>query len=121
MTYDDDAQERTRGLLRLNSETYRHFSEEQMGDDQAFSKPPFFIMWVPPHGHVVAAPDAALAQRGAAHFAGKNPGQVAAVYQLVGYAYTPLKPAPFLPAPEPSLIEAAAAAAETAANEATED
>ena len=97
------------------------FPKNRWATTKRFLKPPFFIMWVPPHGHVVAAPDAALAQRGAAHFAGKNPGQVAAVYQLVGYAYTPLKPAPFLPAPEPSLIEAAAAAAETAANEATED
>lgn len=96
---EEEARERTRGLLRTNSETYRHLGEQEIGDEQAFVKPPFFIMWCPPHGHVIASPSVEEAQSAAANFAGGHPGTVAAVYQLVGYAYIPRRPAPFLAAP----------------------
>jgi len=100
---EEDARERTRGLLRTNGETYRHLREAQMGEEAAFIRPPFFIMWCPPHGHVIAAPTIEEAQRAASNFAGEHPAKVAAVYQLVGYAHVPFKPASFLPVagPEP--------------------
>lgn len=105
LNFDDDAQERTRGLLRLNGPAYRHLSEEQVGDETAFVRPSFFIMWCPPSGRVLASPTVELAQNSAATFAGGHPGTVAAVYQLVGYSYVPLKPAPFVAAADAAQIE----------------
>jgi hypothetical protein len=92
----DDAAERTVGLLRLNSEACRHLTEEQIGEERAFVKPPVVVMWCPPSGRVVASSSVEQAQAAAANLAGKQPGTVVAVYQLIGYAHVPLKPAPFV-------------------------
>jgi hypothetical protein len=107
MEYDEDAQERTRGLLRYNGDgVFRYLQEQEHGDPEVHSRPPFFITWCPPRGSVVAAISELEAHRGATTFAGDHPGQVVAVYKLVGYAFVPRRPAPFLPVnPEAAEIE----------------
>lgn len=97
-------------MLKLDGAALRHLGEKEIGEDGAYTRPPPFIMWAPPKGSVCASPTVELAQESAQNFAGKHPGQVVAVYGLIGYAFTALKPAPFLPAPEPSLIDDAEAA-----------
>lgn len=106
MEYDEDAVERTRGLLRATGDgAFRHLLENQVGDETAFMRPPFWITWCPPRGAVVACATSDQAQLSASNFAGAHPGAVIAVYQLVGYCHVPVKPAPFLPAAELAEIE----------------
>jgi len=70
--------------------------EEEIGQRQ-FAKPPHIISWVPPRGAVLMCPSLEAAQQSASKFAGDHPGDVVAVYQLVGYAFTAPKPAAFTP------------------------
>jgi hypothetical protein len=105
MEFDPEKQDRTRRLLRTNSAMFHHMNDVQIGDEAVHAKPPALILWCPPDGRPLASPTMEEAQRAASNYAGSHPGTVNAVYQLVGYAYAPLKPAPFLNAPEPVQIE----------------
>jgi len=100
-------------MLTLDGRALRHLGAKDIGEDGPPVRPPPFIMWSVPKGAVVASPTVELAQESAQNFAGEHPGQVVAIYGLIGYAYTPRKPAPFLAAPEPSVLEDARAAQET--------
>lgn len=60
-------------------------------------KAPEFIIWVPPSGAAIECPNLEQAQRGAELYAGRKPGLVVAVYQLVGFAHKPVETPDFTP------------------------
>lgn len=89
---DDDNDQPSRLLSGRGA--YRHLLQEEI-NARPFARPPHTITWCPPHGAVVAHSSVTDAATMAQNFAGNHPGEIIAVYELVGFAHTPAKPAPF--------------------------
>ena len=90
---DTEEQGRQREILRARG-AFRHYMATEI-NERPFTRPPNTIVWIPTDGSVVAHSSIEDAQKMAENYAGAHPGQVMAVYQLMGFCHTPLKPAPF--------------------------
>ena len=70
--------------------------EEEIGERQ-FAKAPRVITWIPPHGAFLTGPSFEAAQQSATKYASDHPGNLVAIYQLVGYSYIAPRRAEFTP------------------------
>lgn len=74
----------------------RHLSEDDVSEEDVVRRPPDVVMWVR-GGSAIECASIEAAGKMASKFAGRHPGVVVGVYQLVGFAITPERPAEFVP------------------------
>lgn len=74
----------------------RHLNEDDVSEENIVRRPSEIIMACR-GGAVVDCPSIEAATDAASKLAGRRPGVVVGVYQLIGFAFTPERPADFIP------------------------
>lgn len=85
---------------------------QEMRDDMTADRAPAVLLYVWPDGRPTDCPTMASAQAAATRIAGNTPGTMVAVYELVGFAYQPIREPEFFHAPRGEAADTAADAAD---------